>query len=145
PVAPGSKLPFIGDSITAIYPEAANYRQVTHCYVTLFDALLRVSYPALKAQVISKGIGGQTVDHLSKRWEADVIQQRPDVLFVLIGINDADYLFRFKTQSPPEFERIYDELLTQTQRRLPKTRIVLMTPFMITRGKNIAGGGFNKD
>lgn len=142
----GSRVIFIGDSITAVYPDQPTYTLPTHNYVTAFDTLFRLKYPELGGQIVSKGIGGQTVRHLSQRWDKDIIKEKPDWLFILIGINDADYLFRFKTNSPKEYEEIYNALLTQTKRKLPNTRVVLMTPFMITRGdpKRLASG-FNKD
>src|ERR1044072_1614248 len=37
---------------------------------------------------INRGISGNKVSDLAKRWQADTIDLRPDLLSILVGVND---------------------------------------------------------
>lgn len=83
----GQKIVMIGDSITD-----AGRREIEPPYGTGYMTLVRsfvtALYPERGLTWVNKGIGGDTVRHLAARWEADVLDERPDVLTVMIGIND---------------------------------------------------------
>jgi len=88
----GQKLLFIGDSITDCdrsRPDGEGLFDATgRGYVTIVNALLTSTYPELGIRVVNKGISGNTVRDLKARWETDVIDQKPDWLSIMIGIND---------------------------------------------------------
>src|SRR5688572_16225334 len=81
------KLLFIGDSITdcgwAGEPECMGSG-----YVRLVRDWLRAADPANAPQVLNRGISGHKVTDLAARWQKDVLDHRPDVVSVKIGIND---------------------------------------------------------
>ncbi len=133
-----SKLVMIGDSIT----DAGRAQPIGEGlggalgsgYVSLVDALLGAVYPELGIRVVNMGTGGHTVRDLQKRWQTDVLDQKPDWLSVMIGINDVwrqfDSPLRTETHVlPDEYERTLDALLSQT--RPAVQNIVLLTPFYI--------------
>ena len=75
---PGNTIVAIGDSITA-----------GGGYLRDIDAVLAQQYPDLKiAKVVNKGIGGQKAEDLVKRFDKDVVQLKPAVVTLSIGIND---------------------------------------------------------
>lgn len=88
----GQKLLFIGDSITdcdRAKPKGEGlFGALGNGYVSYVDGLLQSVYPELGIRVVNKGISGNTVRDLKKRWEEDVLQQEPDWLSIMIGIND---------------------------------------------------------
>ena len=93
-IQPGSKLLFIGDSITS---GARNFNHPGEGrtddaygsgYVLLVKSLLEVTHPALRFRVVNKGIGGHTVRDLAARWQTDVLDLQPEWVSVMIGIND---------------------------------------------------------
>lgn len=139
PLSDGEKIIFIGDSITDLqsHSHEPDYRN----YVSDIQDHLALN------PVISKGKGGNTTSHLLARWQNDVIQETPDVLFILIGINDADYQFRFglSTMNPQIFEANYRSLLDQVKVSRPQTKIVLMSPFFIPLNPLPIGGGYNTE
>jgi len=103
-------------------------------YVSLVDALLGAAYPELGIRVVNMGTGGHTVRDLQARWQPDVLNQKPDWLSIMIGINDVwrqfDSPLRTETHVlPNEYERTLDALLSQT--RPAVQNIVLLTPFYI--------------
>ncbi len=133
-----SKLVMIGDSIT----DAGRAQPVGEGlggalgsgYVSLVDALLGAAYPELGIRVVNMGTGGHTVRDLQARWQPDVLNQKPDWLSIMIGINDVwrqfDSPLRTETHVlPDEYERTLDALLSQT--RPAVQNIVLLTPFYI--------------
>jgi lysophospholipase L1-like esterase len=138
----GQTILFIGDSITDCDRTVAQHAPLGWGYVRLFSDLLKVREPQKRIRVVNKGINGNTIAHLLSRWCDDVIEYRPDLLCILIGINDATrYLDGSSSlhRAPREFGETYLRLVEETRQRLPACRIALMEPFFISRGDDIAG------
>src|SRR5687768_15255030 len=87
-----SKLVMIGDSITDAgrkQPIGEGRNEATgRGYVAQVETLLNTVYPQLAIRVVNVGTSGNTVRDLKNRWQTDVIDQKPDWLSVMIGIND---------------------------------------------------------
>ena len=52
---------------------------------------------------------------LTKRWDKDTLDLKPDVLSILIGVNDLGH-----GMSAEEYEKNYDRLLDTTLKAMPK-------------------------
>jgi acyl-CoA thioesterase I len=81
-------------------------------------------------RVINVGINGNRVVDLRDRWHIDVTEQNPDVLSVLVGINDT--WRRYDENDPTSaasFEADYRKILEQTVPLAPK--LILMEPFVL--------------
>lgn len=133
-----SKLVMAGDSITdagRAQPAGEGLGGALGTgYVSLIDSLLGAAYPELGVRVVNKGTGGNTVRDLEARWQADVLDQRPDWVSVMIGINDVWRQFDSPTrpeQAVPleEYAQTLDALVART--RPAVTGLVLLTPFYI--------------
>jgi len=133
-----SKLVMIGDSITdagRAQPAGEGLGgALGGGYVSLVDALLGAAYPDYGIRVVNMGTGGNTVRDLRARWQTDVLDQKPDWLSVMIGINDVWRQFDSPRQTeqhvlPDEYAQTLDALIAQT--RPSVQNIVLMTPFYI--------------
>ncbi len=75
---PGARIVAIGDSIT----QAGGYLKDV-------DAVLAAKYPELKIPpIVNVGISGQKAEDLVKRFQKDVIDRKPAVVTLSIGIND---------------------------------------------------------
>lgn len=132
------KLLFIGDSITDCGRRGAE-RPLGAGYVKLFNDLMTIREPAKNIQAVNKGIGGNTVKNLQDRWTDDAILQKPNYLFVKIGINDLHQQLRGTAAcdlSPDGFEAIYDEILGRFTKKHPDCKIVLIDPFYISSEKS---------
>ncbi len=130
------KILFYGDSITdmgrnresaigAVYGYGAGY-------VFLSVAGLERENPG-KNVCINRGIGGNRIVDLYARVKCDVWNHNPDVLSILIGIND---IWHDLYDSPngvdiERFERIYRMLLADTKERLPDVKLMLLEPFVL--------------
>jgi lysophospholipase L1-like esterase len=137
-IQPNSKLVMIGDSITDC--ERARpvgeglFEALGKGYVSLVNGLLQATVPQQRARVVNMGIGGNTVRDLDARWASDVLDQQPDWLSIMIGINDVWRQFDSPLQT--EIHVPIDEYRTTLTRLVADTRprlkgLVLMTPFFI--------------
>lgn len=133
----GQKLLFIGDSITdtdRARPAGEGRLALGSGYVALVDAFLQSVYPELGIRVVNKGISGNTVRDLKARWQEDVLDQSPDWLSVMIGINDVWRQFDLpfipdRHVLEDEYEQTLRELVSVTK---PNVRgLVLMSPFYL--------------
>jgi lysophospholipase L1-like esterase len=133
--APGARVLFQGDSITdgnrGRSPDPNHI--LGHGYVFIIAARHGAAFPERKLDFANRGISGHTVRDLEKRWQRDTLDLKPDVLSVLIGVNDAH-------QGVPleEYELTYDRLLTQARAANPRLKIVLCEPFMLPVGVKAA-------
>lgn len=118
------KILFQGDSIT----DAGRIRIGNNLgvgYVFIITAWIRRYYPHLKIEIINRGISGNTVIDLQSRWKEDCLDLQPDILTVLIGVNDC-----VNKISDQQYEQVYDELLTQVK-QYTTAKIILMEPFLL--------------
>lgn len=133
---PGDTVVFIGDSITDS-GRRVEAPPLGNGYVSLFKDLVDVSHPELRLNVVNKGISGNTIRDLRERWEDDVINLKPKLVSVLIGINDVHrYLGGDVGLSPENFRKMYDEVLNLTVKSLD-AQILLMAPFYVTRANTL--------
>ena len=61
-------------------------------------------FPEKEYAFFNRGISGNTLRDLEKRWEEDVIGMKPDVLSVLVGTNDVHYYLQGDKKEPFDFE-----------------------------------------
>lgn len=107
-------------------------------YVMMTAKLFSIKHPENDASFINRGIGGNTVNDLRKRWQKDCVNLKPDVVTILVGINDlfaSKVLFWEKATSNRDFERDYSTLLEQTRDSLD-AKTVLMEPFVLNTNRH---------
>ena len=81
-------------------------------------------------------MSGNQVTDLASRWLQDTIALKPDLLSILIGVNDTmNEVGGNKNVTIPGFEHDYRVLLTETMQQLPSVQLVIMEPFLLPVGK----------
>jgi lysophospholipase L1-like esterase len=128
------RIVFIGDSITDADRDLPAYRPFGFGYVHFVANHILAKYPELDVSIVNTGVSGNTVRDLSDRWQADCIAHDPDLLSILVGINDLWRQFAEPEQladavSPDEYESTYARLLEDAEQQCG-CRIVLAEPFM---------------
>ncbi|MEM7034222.1 MAG: SGNH/GDSL hydrolase family protein [Chloroflexota bacterium] len=104
-------------------------------YANLIAAQLLRERPADNLQFYNRGVSGNRVVDLYARWKVDALNLKPDLISILIGVNDTWH--EFGSQNGVEvdrYEAVYRLLLTLTKERLPKTKLVLCSPFVLRCG-----------
>ncbi|OPA73374.1 hypothetical protein BVG16_29005 [Paenibacillus selenitireducens] len=117
----GQNLVFIGDSITDC-GRTDDPEGIGHGYVRIVKDYLSLMLPEISLQVNNRGVSGETILDLQKRWQEDVIALKPDWMTVSIGIND-----EWKNVSLAQYKETYRELLSETKRRTNASFIIMQT------------------
>lgn len=125
----GMTLLFQGDSVTDCGRSREDTTDLGPGYPRFAAEELAKRYPNLR--VINRGISGNRSGDLVARWEEDCLALKPDLLSILIGINDT--WRRFDSNSPTtaaEYEANMRRLLADVRDRLG-IPVVLMEPFVL--------------
>ena len=128
----GSRVLCQGDSITdGNRGRSADPNHILgHGYVFIIAARNGAQFPEAKVEVLNRGISGNTVSQLQQRWQKDTLELKPDLLSILIGVNDHG-----RGVALEDFEQAYDGLLTETKAAIPKLKLVLCEPFLLPVGR----------
>jgi len=159
----GATVLFQGDSITDAGRDRRAQGRANHQgawgrgYPMLLGCELRRDHPQLDLQIYNRGISGNKVPDLAKRWEQDCLKLKPQLLSILIGVNDIwhklggrydgtvkDYESGYdallaRTREALLASRTYvwilsDALLARTREALPEVQIVVCEPFVLRCG-----------
>ena len=130
---PGTRILFQGDSITALGRgmTADPNHILGHSYVFLIAAKYGAMLPERNLVFLNRAIGGNKLADMAARWQPDTLDLKPDLLSILIGINDVGHDVPFE-----QFEPMYDRILDESIAANPKLRIVLGEPFTLPVGKH---------
>jgi lysophospholipase L1-like esterase len=119
---PRRTIVFAGDSVTDC-GRRTDPASLGDGYVkSLYDA-----FGADRPRIVNAGISGHRAVDLAARWQPDVLDHEPDLISVLIGINDT--WRRYDKDDPTSvesFERSYRAMLDGVQAQL-----VLVEPFLL--------------
>jgi lysophospholipase L1-like esterase len=132
---PGTRLLFQGDSITDMNwgrNEQDRNHYLGHSYVYLIAARLGVDMPEAKLEFFNRGQSGNKVADLKNRWQTDAIALKPDVLSILIGVNDVGG--SDARVALDEWEANYRFILDASRNANPALRLVLLDPFVLRVG-----------
>ncbi len=131
----GSRLLFIGDSITDMKwgrNEKDRNHYLGHSYVFLIASRLQTDLPQAKLEFFNRGVSGNTVADLKKRWQKDSLEMKPDILSILIGVNDVGRASRAEEEIDlDQWEADYRFILDASRTANPKLTIVLLDPFVL--------------
>ncbi len=137
---PGAVILFQGDSITDAGRDRKgqtpnNSQSLGRGYPNLIGGALLAEYPERQLTIHNRGISGNKVPDLAARWQQDAIELKPDLLSILIGVNDIWHKLSGKYDGTvADYETGYRQLLQQTLEKLPGVRLVICEPFVLRCG-----------
>lgn len=106
-----------------------------HCYAYIAAAELGYSSLDKNYEFINKGISGNTAADLYARWQKDCLSLNPDIVSILVGINDAaEELVAPHKLLCSRYDATLRLMLNQTKEVLPDIKIILMEPFILDSG-----------
>lgn len=125
------KILFQGDSITDWGRDRNDIHNLGNGYSKYAAKLLTERYPDIDFEFINLGIGGNQTKDLVARLDTDFIDIQPDIVSILIGINDTWHHAEQKDWIPNEvFEERYRTVLTAIKEKT-NAKIMMMEPFLI--------------
>ena len=126
------KILFQGDSITDAGRDKRNYHDMGQGYPKFATAHIREAFPNVEFEFINFGISGNRTDQLFDRLYVDGIAFQPDIISILIGINDiwhrhgAGRVETTDAQIATNYRAIQERLKAQTN-----AKIVILSPFLL--------------
>jgi lysophospholipase L1-like esterase len=130
---------FIGDSITDAERHRRAYSPFGFGYVHFVAYTLMATHPELNISIVNTGVSGDTILDLEARWSRDALAHAPNVLSVLVGINDVWRLTMeaehgVNASAPRAYELTYEQLLSEVK-DCCGSQLVLMEPFVFCRDR----------
>jgi lysophospholipase L1-like esterase len=138
--ANGTVVLFQGDSITdagrnRASADANSAGALGSGYPLLVTSAVLAARPGAALRFYNRGISGNKVPDLQQRWTTDTIDLKPDVLSILIGVNDfwhkLDHGYNGTVQ---DYEQQYNALLDATREALPRVHLIVLEPFVLRTG-----------
>lgn len=117
----GDHVCFYGDSITE-----------QRFYGVDVETFVRTRFPNLQVKFVNSGVGGDKVTggwagEIDTRLERDVFPFKPNVVTIMLGMNDAKYR-PFDQEIFDTYTNGYEHIIESLQQHLPGVRIVLIEP-----------------
>ncbi len=133
----GNTVLFQGDSITDAGRDKEkelpnNPRSFGQGYAFLAASALLNALPEKSLIIYNRGISGNKVFQLADRWQKDCLDLNPDVLSILVGVNDYWHMRDGHYDGTVEvYENDFRALLKRTKENLPQVKLVICEPFCV--------------
>ncbi len=128
----GIKILFQGDSITDAGRDKRNYHNLGNGYPRFAAEQLTEENPDVSFEFINLGIGGNRTSQLFDRLYTDALAFEPNIISVLIGINDiwhrhgAERIATTDAQIALNYRSILERI-----KRESNAKIVILSPFVL--------------
>ena len=126
------KILFQGDSVTDAGRDRSDPHDMGNGYPRFASAMMQDSFSDKEFEFVNLGISGNRTEHLVERLEADFIEIQPDIVSILIGVNDVwhHYAFEYVETTDEQFEANYRKVLDNLKSRT-NARILMIQPFLL--------------
>ena len=126
------KILFQGDSITDAGRDKRNYHELGAGYPKFAAEYIKEAFPETDFEFINFGISGNRTDQLFDRLYTDGIAFEPDIISILIGINDVWHRYGASkiTTTDAQIETNYRAILERLKKET-KAKIVILCPFLL--------------
>lgn len=137
----GATILFQGDSITdarrdrTTAGKANDPGMLGRGYPFHLAGQILMDHAKLELSIYNRGVSGNKVPDLAARWQEDCLDLKPDLISILIGVNDIWHKMDGRYDGTPEVYRDeFAKLLTQTKTALPSATLVICEPFVLRCG-----------
>lgn len=125
------KILFQGDSITDAGRNRDDIHNLGNGYPKYAAQFLKEDFPNVDFEFVDLGISGNQTKDLVERLEADFIDIQPDIVSILIGVNDTWHHAANRDYIPHDvFEERYRTVLSAIREKT-NAKIMMMEPFLI--------------
>lgn len=126
-----TRILFQGDSITDAGRDRNNDENPGCGYPSFVKGRLGVDYPGAY-EVINRAVSGDRVVDVYARIKRDIINLKPDILSILIGINDVWHeIGGHNGVDADKYFMVYDLILKEVRAALPDVKLVILEPFVL--------------
>ncbi|MBP3314920.1 MAG: SGNH/GDSL hydrolase family protein [Clostridia bacterium] len=123
---------FQGDSITDAGRDRRNYFNLGGGYPSFAAPLIREAHPELELEFINLGISGNRTGQLFDRLYPDAVALKPDIVSILIGINDIWHRYNWDmvTTTDEQIELNYRCILERLKKETD-AKIMILAPYLL--------------
>ncbi|NGF54920.1 SGNH/GDSL hydrolase family protein [Parapedobacter sp. SGR-10] len=112
-------------------------------YAMIAASVLLNKYADKNLQIYNRGISGHKVPQLDDRWQADCLDIKPNILSILIGVNDYWHKRNGKYEGTAKiYGDQYRKLLDKTLTALPQVKLIIGEPFAVKNVKHVDDSWF---
>ena len=131
------KILFQGDSITDAGRDKRNYHHLGMGYPKFVAPLIEMAFPDVEFEFINFGISGNRTGQLFDRLSQDCISFQPDIVSILIGVNDVWHRYSAENvkTTDEQIEVNYRSILERIKNET-NAKILMLQPF--TEGEDQA-------
>ncbi len=126
---------FQGDSITDAGRDKTNYHDMGPGYPKYASEAIKEAYPDVEFEFINEGISGNRTSQLFDRLYNDALRFNPDVISILIGINDVWHRLNRIETSDAQIALNYRSILESIKRNTD-AKIVMISPYVLDAANN---------
>ncbi len=134
------KILFQGDSITDAGRDRANIHDMGDGYPRYASAMLCDAFPAIEFEFVNLGISGNRTEHLVERLETDFVAIQPDIVSLLIGVNDVWHHYSNDIETTDEQFEIRLRTVLDAVKNRTHAKLLLIQPFLFEDVANAAPG-----
>lgn len=121
---------FQGDSITDASRNKNSGENMGSGYPAIVSAKLSYENPG-EYEFVNRGVSGNKILQILARMKEDIINIKPDVMSILVGVNDVRHEIGFAMGTNAElYERAYNFLIDEIRRELPEIKIMIFEPYV---------------
>lgn len=126
------KILFQGDSVTDAGRDRSQSSDMGFGYPKYASAMLEDAFSDIDFAFVNLGISGNRTEDLVARMQSDFIEIQPDIVSIMIGINDVwhHYAFSCTYTSNEAFEQNYTTLLEEIKQKT-NAKIMIIQPYLI--------------
>ena len=123
---------FQGVIITDCGRDRSDIHSLGGGYAKFSAELIREKYPEIEFEFINQGISGNRAECLLARWENEAIAHDPDIISILIGVNDTwhNEIEERNWMHNEYFEDCYRKILTALKEKT-NAKIVMIEQFLL--------------
>lgn len=100
-------------------------------YAQLASSELLTAFADLDLKCINRGVSGDCIEDLVYRWKTDCLELKPDVVSILVGINDVWQAYQgITTKDNAIFYELFREILQKTKETI-NPQFILCEPFLL--------------
>ena len=126
------RIVFQGDSITDAGRDRRNYHDVGPGYPKYAVEDILAAYPEIEFEFINQGISGNRTSQLFDRFYSDALAFEPDIISILIGINDIWHRYGGgKVATTDEQFALNYRCILERIRKETNAKIVILAPFLL--------------
>lgn len=129
------KILFQGDSVTDCGRDRDDPHDMGDGYCRYASAMIQDTFPDTEIEFLNLGISGNRTENLVERLESDFCGVQPDILSIMIGINDVWHRVAIGRETTDEAFEANLRTVIEAVKQRTTAKLLLIQPFLLFGGE----------